>query len=150
MKGLSNMETKRLSSKVEQDMAFGQPLLITTCPDDDAKGNIDFSLVLPKQGRMLKIALRSRRISIKEYGEVSIRYQRENGAKTEYAKLLAGECQSDLFVFPFKDAWVLCLKSEILRCLKANIGQPKDNHDGTWAWYIPISQLNCFVIEETT
>ncbi len=140
---------KQLSSKVQKDMHFGQPLLIPTCPEDDAKGNIDYTLINPNdKTKGLRLALRTRRISFQKWGEVSIRYQRENGAKTEYAKLLDGECQSQLFIFVFSDAYVVCPRSEIIRCLKAGIGKAQDNYDGTWAWYIPLSLLKAWVITE--
>ena len=124
------------SSKLTNDMAYGQVQMIVTTPDADMKENVDY--LLGKLG----IAYRRRRFRINTYREISIRNSRKSGAKTERQKILDGECKSLLFIWEFSDAYVVCTLSDIFRALRDNVGYVQDNDDGTTsAYYIPLNKL---------
>jgi len=115
--------------------------MITTTLSDDMKRNIDCWL------RQLPVAYRTRRCTVGRWNEISIRNQRNNGAKTERQKILDGECGARLFVFDFTDAWVLCGYAEIVKALHDNAGYEKPNHDGqTSAYYIGIENIRHILI----
>ena len=138
------MEMRQINSKLEEDMRFGQRMMLVSTPDADMKENKDYIL----EGG-LGIAYRHRRFSVGKYGEISIRYQRKSGAKTEYQKILDGECKSHLFIWEFTDSWVICNLSNILDCLKLGVGYVKENNDGiTSAYYINISQIRHWLIKK--
>jgi hypothetical protein len=133
---LTNMVTKPPNSKVQQDMTFGQRAMIVTTPDADMKENKDYMI------GDLGIAWRHRRFKVAKYSEISIRYKRASGAKTEYQKILDGECKSQLFVFEFVNAWVICSYWAILKALKEDAGYVQPNHDGiTSAYYISLDNI---------
>lgn len=137
------MESKSLNSDFRKDQDYGQqPMMFTTTPDLDQKNNIDCVL------GSLKIALRRRRISIKRYGELSIRYKRTlTGTKTELAKILDGDNKADLYIFEFTDCWVLCTLQEIKRILEENKYHVVQNNDMiTQAAYINIKDIKNLLI----
>lgn len=119
------------------DMAYGQRVMIATTPDADMKEGTDYLI------GSFRIAWRRRRISVKKYGEVSIRYQRANGSKTEYAKILSGEARPHLFIFEFSDAYVIMSGPTMVTALKDNVGYVNTwNKDGkTKAYYIPLAKV---------
>ena len=137
------MEMKPINSKLKEDMRYGQRLMLVSTPDADMKENKDF--IIGKLG----IAYRHRRFKLNKWGEISIRHKRASGAKTEYQKILDGECKAQLFIFEFLDAWVVCTFDDILDCLKTNKGYIKVNNDGiTSAYYISIKDICCFIIQK--
>lgn len=124
-------------SQVKKDMKFGQPLMILSTPDDDAKNNIDVFI------GNLKVALRRRRIKLSKYGEISIRNSRNSGAKTELEKILAGESKSELYIFSFRDAYIVCTLKDIYNCLLNKKYHTVPNPDKeTTAAYISLSDIN--------
>lgn len=129
---------KPINSKVAEDMAFGQRVMFTTIPDADMKQDVDYSI------GTFRIAWRRRRVSVTKYGELSIRYERWNGAKTEYRKIIDGEATPHLFVFEFPDAWVMCSGPVMLKALQDDVGYiGKWNKDGTTrAYYIPLKKIS--------
>ena len=136
------MVMNKRNSKLQEDMIYGQRYMLVTTPDADMKENRDYFL----EGG-LGIAHRRRRFSVDKYGEISIRYKRASGAKTEYQKILDGECKSQLFVFEFLDAWIICTLTDILNCLKMNKGYAKSNNDGiTSAYYINLRDIKHLII----
>lgn len=127
--------------EIKHDMEFGQPSMITTTPDQDMKSNIDcFMLGIP-------VASRRRRFPLSKYGEISIRNNRENGAKTERQKILDGECKAKLFIWEFTDCWVIIGYETILAALKNDIGYAKCNNDKeTSAYYINALKIEHLLI----
>ncbi len=117
-------------------MNFGQRAMIVTTPDADMKENKDFMI------GGLGIAWRHRRFKVSKYSEISIRYRRTSGAKTEYQKILDGESKSHLFVFEFQDAWVICSYPAVLKALRESKGYEQKNNDGvTSAYYISLEDI---------
>ena len=132
---------KKMPSNLQEDMAFGQLMMIVSTPDADMKQNIDYTI------GTLGIAYRHRRIKINKYREISIRNSRSSGAKTERQKILDGECQSRLFIFEFLDAYAVCRLVDILDCLRENRGYVQPNHDGkTSAYYIKLDDIKHLII----
>ena len=128
-------------SSLAKDMRFGQRVMITSTPDADMKENRDYVI------GSLGIAYRRRRFKVSRYGEISIRNSRASGAKTERAKILDGECRSELFIWEFEDAYVLCKLEDVLSALRSDVGYAKDNNDGTTsAYYIPITKVHHLLI----
>ncbi len=136
------METKRVNSKLKEDMAFGQPLMIITTPDDDMKGNTDLMI------NKLSVAYRTRRFHSAKYGEISIRANRASGAETEMSKILNGKARAQLYIFEFVDCWIVCSVQVILACLLDDKRHYiKVNNDNiTSACYIKISDIPHFKI----
>jgi hypothetical protein len=119
-----------------RDMAYGQVAMITATPDQDMREGIDYAL-----GKFY-VAYRRRKLSVKTYGQISIRYRRLSGAMTERDKILNGISRFHLYVFEFLDAWVICTMQDIRAALKKGPTQVVANHDGiTEALYINIADL---------
>jgi len=118
-------------------MAYGQPMMFITTPDDDMKGNTDLFI------DNLRVAYRKRRFTVKTYGEISIRANRKSGAETEMSKILSGKAKARLYIFEFLDCWILCNVEDILACLKnPEKHYIKHNNDGiTSACYIKIEYI---------
>jgi len=135
------MEMKSANFKVQEDMNYGQLVMIVSTPDADMKGNQDYII------GQLGITYRRRRFKVGKYNEISIRNSRASGAKTERQKILDGECKSQLFIWEFADVWVICILSDILEALQQDIGYVKENKDGiTSAYYISIRKVNHLLI----
>jgi len=131
-------------TELERNMQYGQVAMLITTPDQDMDGNQDCVL------GNLSIALRHRRPKVDKYGEISIRAARASGARTEMAKILAGECKSQLFIFEFLDCFIVCALSDIRHALEQRIGYEKPNNDGaTSAWYIPLEKIKHLRMDKT-
>lgn len=138
--GLANMATKQ--TDLQRDMAFGQVALITATPDEDMKENTDYVI------GSLRIAYRKRRISVKRYGQISIRESRLSGTQTEREKILKGTSRAHLYVFEYPDAYIICRLADIKKLLQQGKTEVVNNHDGlTRAEYINISDLPHLIIE---
>ena len=138
---MNNTVMKQTNSKLQEDMNYGQPMMIVITPDADMKENKDYII------GDLGIAYRRRRFKVNKYGEISIRNSRSSGTKTERQKMLDGECKSKIFVFEFLDAWIICTFTDIYDCLRMNKGYAKSNNDGTTsAYYIKLKDIKHFLI----
>jgi len=139
------METKKPSSpKIERDIQYGQSIMLVTTPDQDVKQDKDY--VIGDFG----IAWRKRRRKLTKWGQISIRHSRRSGNPTEFAKILSGQCQSQLYIFEFPDAYVVCKLSDIKACLETKDKyEIVDNHDaeGTKACYINVKDISHLLIQ---
>lgn len=130
------METKPTNSKLQEDMAYGQVSMIVSTPDADMQQNKDYFI-----GK-LGIAYRRRRFRVDRWGEISIRNSRASGTKTERQKILDGECKSQLFIWEFTDAYIVCTLTDVFAALRDGAGYVKVNNDGiTSAYYISLSKI---------
>lgn len=137
------MVTKQRDSEIKRDMSYGQPLMIITTPDDDIKGNIDCNV------GSLGISLRRRRISVKAYGQISIRHKRYSGADTEQWKMLSGKSQARIYIQEFTDAWVICDCRDIINALKdGKFKVVKNNDKATEASYIDLKDIPHLLISK--
>jgi len=140
---MNNGETKPINSQLKKDLAFGQPLMIITTPDDDIKGNIDCKV------GSLGISLRHRRLAITKYGQISIRYKRYSGTSTEYWKMVSGKSKGRLYIQEFTDAWVVCKNQDIINLLISMKFEIVKNHDkATEAAYINLTDIPHLLIEK--
>jgi len=89
----------------------------------------------------LPFAHRIRNISLKKYGQVSIRYSLPSGNDTEYHKLLNGRFKANLYIFEFTDAYIFCCVDELIQCLKSKLFIVRQNTDGTQGCYININDI---------
>ena len=92
----------------------------------------------------IPLAWRKRRISIKKWGDISIRYKLEiTGTKTEAQKMLDGECWAIFYFFQFTDAIVICKVDDIITCLQDKKFITKLNPDSgrTWGAYIKLADI---------
>lgn len=124
---------------------YGQPLMIITTPDDDIKGNTDLFI------NDLRVACRKRRFTSVYYGELSIRASVASGAETEMSKIINGKAKAQLYIFEFKDCWIICTVKGILNCLLSlEKHYIKPNNDGvTSACYIKIADVPHFKINKS-
>jgi hypothetical protein len=130
-----------MDSDVKKDYDYGKVIFHEPSPEEDALKGIDAWI------NGLPIAWRKRKVSIGEYREVSIRYARASGSKTEYEKILDGSCGAVLYFFEFIDAIVVCKVDVVADCLRAKKFKVVPNPDGTTAaCYIKLSDLgNCLI-----
>ena len=134
------METKLHS--FSEDFTFGSVDFIKPASNEDMEQGIDAWL------GGIPFAWRRRRISLEQYGEISIRYSRESGSRTEYQKLLDSSFKALIFVFQFTDAVVICLTADIIQCLKAKKFVQQANRDGqTSAIYIKLKDIKHLLME---
>lgn len=126
-----------------EDFAFGEVDFVKPASEEDMKHGIDAWL------GGIPFAWRRRRISIKQYGEISIRYSRATGSQTEYDKLLDGSFQPQIYIFQFTDAIVICKVEDIKDCLVKKHFITRQNPDGkTKACYIKFTALPHLLIRK--
>ena len=63
----------------------------------------------------LGVAHRLRAIEATVYEEINVR--KRDYSKSEYEKILDGECLAGLWIFEFSDAYILCATVDIKNCL---------------------------------
>lgn len=132
------MVTKK--TDIERDMAFGQIVMIVATPEEDMKENTDLFW------RGLRVAWRTRKISLDKYKQISIRNCRYSGTVTEKEKILSGQSKAHIYVFEFKDYYVICLVNDIRNELLKGKGVVKKNPDReTEAIYIPVKNIPCLI-----
>ena len=135
------METKKVNSELADNLAFGEVIFVKPASEEDMMQGIDAWL------GGIPFAWRRRRISLKQYGEISIRRSIASGSKTEYDKLLNGDFQALIYIFQYTDAIVICLTKDIVNCIQAGKYSKKDNHNGmTSALYINLQDINHLVL----
>ncbi len=124
-----------------KDFTFGEVSFIKPSSKEDMEQGIDGWL------GGIPLAWRRRRIPLSQYGEISIRYSRATGNRTEKDKLLDGSFKPQIFIFQFPDAVVICLTADIITCLKAKQYTHQSNKDGlTSAIYIKLEDIKHLVI----
>ena len=137
------METKQINTELAANLVFSELSFTKPAAQEDMEQGIDAWL------GGIPFAWRRRRISLKQYGEISIRRTVASGGRTEYHKLLDGSFKAQVYVFQFTDAVVICLTQDIIVFLKTNMGYIKSNKDEiTSAYYIPIKSISCLIIDK--
>jgi hypothetical protein len=84
-----------MNSEFKRDFDFSNPNFFKASDKEDKKYGIDFWIF------NIPVAHRKRRIQCPS--DITIRYKRNSGAKTEYNKILDGTLRARLFVFEFTD-----------------------------------------------
>lgn len=127
------METKKPSSK---QIAFAiRRLKVRQATQDEDYNGADVWL------NELAVGHRFRDLPISRYTQISIR--KRHYTESEYEKILSGKCLAKLWLFEFKDAYILCLTSDIKTCLetlgKAHYQENRGEPNG--AYYINLSDI---------
>ena len=137
-----------INSNLARDLGFGAvQVVLPVAPSEDINQGIDAWLV--GHGVSIPFACRTRRISLKQYGEISVRFSRVSGSKTEYAKLLDGDVKAQVYVSAFTDGIVICLVKDIVQCVQDGRYLYKRNRDGkTSAIYIKITDIPHLLLEK--
>lgn len=133
------------NSDFVKDFAFGEVNFVKPASEEDMKQGIDAWL------GGIPFAWRRRRILVKQHGDISIRYSRVTGSRTEYHKLLDGGFKARIYIFQFTNAVAICLTSDIVRCLKEKKYTVLPNSDGlTTGCYIKLKDIKhlLFRLEE--
>ena len=135
------METKQLSSQFENDFAHSDVVCRKATYEEDVHQGIDIWL------NDIPFAWRKRRISVTDHKQISIRASRSSGSKTEYQKLLDGDCKAMFYVFEFTDAIVICRVLDIVKCLRNEQFETQENPDGeTSAMYIGLRDVKHLLV----
>lgn len=134
------MSPTNTKGDLARDLDYGEVIFTKPASDEDMKQGIDAWV------GGIPWAWRKRRISLSEYGEVSIRYSRPTGVKTEFDKLLDGSFEAQIYIFQFTNAVVICLTADLISCLKLKKYTIVPNEDGTKAAYIKLSDLKHLAI----
>lgn len=130
MRQVSSMSDK------QKDSEFGQVKLTESTNDEDQHEGIDIWL------SRIPFAWRKRRIHSSEHGQISIRYARRSGAKTEFRKLLDGDIKALVYIFEFTDCAIICRVCDIIECLCKGRYEIQYNKDSiTAACYINLADL---------
>lgn len=105
----------------KDDFNFSDPQFFRSSDEEDKEKGIDFWFC------NLPVAYRKRRINCPD--DITIRYERKSGAKTEYHKILSGEFQAKIFIFDFLDRVVFCSVDSIKSALSNYWFEIKFNKD---------------------
>lgn len=139
--GLRVMETKQ--TNFDKDFAFGEVAIAKPASGEDMLEGIDVWV------GGIPFAWRRYRVSVRQYGEISIRYSRLSGAKTEYDKLLDGDFKAQIYLFQFTDACVICRTADIIACLKEKRYILKYNKDKTTsAVYVNLDAIKHLILQK--
>ncbi len=126
-----------------KDFAFGEVDFVKPASEEDMKQGIDAWL------GGIPFAWRRRRISLKQYNEISIRFSRVSGSATEYDKILNNNYKALVYIFEFTDALVICKVEDIKDCLVKKHFITRQNPDGKIeACYIKLTALPHLLIRK--
>ena len=133
---------KLTSSEFNRDFVFGKVDFLEPASKEDMEEGIDAWL------GGIPFAWRKRRISVKKYGEISIRYSRAGNTKTEYAKILDGSFKPRIYIFEFVDAIIICLTSDIYdRLVNKDYTIQSNPDNSTAACYIELSNIDHLIVK---
>jgi hypothetical protein len=109
-------------SIIKDDFNYSTPELLKPSSREDKEEGIDGWIC------GFPFAYRKRRMP---YDDITIRYKRSSGAKTEYVKILEGTFRAKIFLYEFPDKTVLCSTDSIKRSLEKHLFDVIPNKDGT-------------------
>jgi hypothetical protein len=98
-----------MNPEIKEDFSFSSPEFCEPTNEQDQEQGIDGWIC------GVPFAYRKRR---KSYDDITIRYRRMNGTKTEYLKILDGSFRSLIFFFDFPDKIVICSTISIKHALE--------------------------------
>jgi len=130
-----------MKPEIKKDFNFSQPEFFMPSEAQDQKHGIDGWIC------GVPFAYRKRR---KTYPDITIRYRRHSGAKTEYMKILDGSCRALIYFFDFPDKVILCSVASIKKALETHSFSIIKNTDGkTELAVISLDKLRPLVWEKT-
>ncbi len=129
---------------IDEDLLFGEVNLVKPASKEDMEHGIDAWV------GDIPFAWRRRRKPFDKWKQISIRFSRSSGIKTEYEKLLNNKIKALLYVFEFPDALIICSVADIIDCLRKSKFQVVDNlDDKTQVAYIDVANIKHLYIRRT-
>ena len=126
-----------MNSEFKRDFDFSNPNFFKASDEEDKKYGIDFWIL------NIPVAYRKRRMRCPS--DVTIRYKRNSGAKTEYNKILDGTFRGNLFIFQFTDKIIFSNLESIKMALLNKQFSIFQNYDQeTWFAAIKLENLKYF------
>lgn len=135
-------EMRQPSSKTIREIIFKQLKVRQANPDEDFQG-ADIFL------NSLAVAHRNRAtVSRHDYNGRVITIRRRDFSDSEYEKLSKGICLAKVWLFEFKDAWVLCLTTDLQRLLRSGAIEYQHNKNEPNGFYsIALPEIPHLLIE---
>ncbi len=125
----------------KDDYDFGFLSFYNSTDDEDRKQGIDGWI------GEIPVATRKFRVSIKVYGDISIRRRINN--KSEYEKIVNGEYKPVLYIFEYTDAYLICRIVDIAQCLlDLDYIEIPNKDNATSGLYIDIERLPHLIIDK--
>jgi len=126
-----------MNSEFKEDFDFSNPNFFKASDKEDKKYGIDFWIF------NIPVAYRKRRIKCPS--DITIRYKRNSGAKTEYIKILDGTFRAKLFVFEFEDKIIFSNLESIKKAILNHQFNIIPNRDkATWLAVIKLENIKYF------
>lgn len=126
-----------MNSEFKEDFDFSNPNFFKASDQEDKKYGIDFWIF------NIPVAYRKRRIKCPS--DITIRYKRNSGAKTEYIKILDGTFRAKLFVFEFEDKIIFSNLESIKKAILNHQFNIIPNRDkATWLAVIKLENIKYF------
>ena len=130
-----------MKTEVKKDFNYSRPVFFMPSEKQDKEQGIDGWIC------GVPFAYRKRR---KFYMDITIRYRRYSGAKTEYLKILDGSCLALIYFFDFPEKVIICSVSSIRKALQSHYFTVIKNTDGdTELAVIPLNKLKPLVWEKS-
>lgn len=134
MTALTNGGMKLIDSRIKKDFDFSDPKYFKASSKEDCENGIDFWIF------GLPVAYRKRRINCPS--DITIRYRRISGSKTEYMKILDGSLKAKLFIFEFEDKIIFSNLESIKKALLLHKFRIIPNPDqSTWLATIKLEDI---------
>ena len=139
---MNSTETKLINSEFKRDFDFSNPNYFKASDKEDKEFGIDFWVF------NIPVAYRKRRIFCPS--DITIRFRRNSGAKTEYIKILEGSFKAELFVFEFADKIIFSNLESIKKALLNHQFTTFPNPDKeTWLAAIKLENIKHFEWKKT-
>lgn len=130
-----------INSEFKKDFDFSDPNFFKASTEEDQKFGIDFWIF------NIPVAYRKRRIKCPS--DITIRYKRLSGIKTEYDKIINGIFKGKLFLFEFEDKIIFSSLESIKKALlnrQFNIVANPDKK--TWFASIKLENIECLELKK--
>ena len=126
-----------MNAEFKKDFDFSDPNFFRASDEEDKKFGIDFWIF------NIPVAYRKRRRKCPS--DITIRYKRSSGMKTEYDKIVNGIFKAKLFIFQFEDVVIFSNLESIKNALLNHQFEVIPNPDKeTWLAAIKLKDIKYF------
>lgn len=94
----------------------------------------------------LPLACRDMDFNWNDYKNISIRCKTKGGGNTEIHKIFDNRCKSLVYVYEFRDVFVICKVRDIKRKLERGEFHVRPNGDGTAGAYMTLNKISHFIV----